>query len=168
MTIEKIEKKNPELTPKENDDLFTAIISGKDLTETIRTSAGEFKIRFPRVKDLEIIGRLTAYRLGGIPVESFPKSFYDLMQQIATLDTIVVSGPAWYELAKKENPNFSWGDMPTQELIQEVYALAYNFRREVQEKIRYNQKSTNTRMAINETSSNVTEPGLFDGLSSSS
>lgn len=165
MTIEKLEKKEPTLSLKQEDDLFTAIITGKDLTEIVKSSAGDFKIRFPRVKDLETIGRLTAFRLGGIPIESFPKSFYDLMQQIATLDTIVVSGPAWYELAKKENPAFSWSDMPTQELIQEVYALAYNFRREIQEKIKFNKKRTNSKVVDSKTSSNSDESGLFEGLS---
>ena len=55
-------------------DLFNSIVMGKDVTETIHTSKGDFKVKYPRARDIQQIGKLQAYRLGGISSESFDKS----------------------------------------------------------------------------------------------
>lgn len=114
-------------------DLFFAIARGKDATETVRTSRGDFEVKFPRMRDIEAIGRLTALRQNGIPANCFDPYVYALMQKIATLDILVLSGPSWYENAKKESAGFSWQDMPSQAFVEEVYAKAYEFRGKVQE-----------------------------------
>ena len=163
MNVEKIEEK--ELEENKVNDLFASIIQGKDVTEVIKTKRGDFKIKFPRMKDIETIGRLTAYRLNGIPAKCFDEATYMLMNQIATLDILTVSGPAWFELAKKENPNFGWKDIPSQSLIQEAYAKAYNFRTEVQKKIESDTVATDTAVATGEYRNNDSQSGLFEGLS---
>ena len=160
--------KEQELTENQKTDLFNSIVRGKDAIETIHTSRGDFKIKFPRMKDLETIGRLVAFRLNGLSAQCFDANTYNLIQQIATLDVIVISGPAWFENAKKENKSgLSWGDIPDQSFIQEVYALAYNFRLEVQKHFKQNQDTENSTVATGSNTDSNSEPGLFDGLSGS-
>ena len=155
-----------ELTSSQKEDLFNSIVRGKDAVETIETSRGNFTVKFPRMKDLEAIGRLVAYRLNGLPAQSFDQNTYSLIQQIATLDIIVVEGPAWFENAKKENPSgLSWGDMPSQAFIQEVYAKAYEFRFKLQKDLEPNKGKTDSRLDSEQDIATSSEPGLFEGIS---
>lgn len=170
MNLEKLIKQEneSELTQDGVNELFMGIVMGKDVTEIVETSKGKFKIKFPRAIDLEEIGRKTAFRLNGIPAKCFDINTYNLMQMIATLDVLVVEGPAWFEKAKRKNINFSWQSIPSQELIREVYAKAYEFREEVQKKIDSNERETDSRMASDGYSGDNSQPGLFEGLSGES
>lgn len=165
MEMEKLENKTPELDETQRIDMFNSIVLGKDVTETIKTSRGDFKVKFPRARDIQQIGRLQALRLNGIPVECFDKNVLAFIQEIATLDVVVLEGPAWYENAKKENINFSWLDVPSQAYIQEVYAKAYDFRLKVQELLESNGNNGNSKVdSVSDTKDNDS-PGLFDGIS---
>ena len=165
MEMEKLENKTSELDETQRIDMFNSIVLGKDVTETIKTSRGDFKVKFPRARDIQQIGRLQALRLNGIPVECFDKNVLAFIQEIATLDVVVLEGPAWYENAKKENINFSWLDVPSQAYIQEVYAKAYDFRLKVQELLESNGNNGNSKVdSVSDTKDNDS-PGLFDGIS---
>lgn len=166
MELEKIEKKEEELDEIKRQDLFTSIVMGKDVTETIKTSRGEFKVKYPRARDIQQIGRLQAFRLNGVPAESFDKNVLAFIQEVATLDVLILEGPAWYENAKKENANFSWLDIPSQSYIMEVYAAAYSFRLKVQKLIENDSKEGNNGMDAVSNNENNGSPGLFDGISS--
>ena len=167
MTLEKrTEEKEEELNEIQRVDMFNAIVRGNDVTEWIETTHGKFKIKFPRIADIQRIGRLQAFRMNGVPAESMDRDIYLLMQQVATLDTIVLDGPAWYQNAKKENVNFTWADIPTQSFIQEVYAKAYNFRLKVQMQLERNAENKNTELAAVSDVANNDGPGLFDGINS--
>ena len=166
MELEKIEKKEEELDEIKRQDLFTSIVMGKDVTETITTSRGKFKVKYPRARDIQQIGRLQAFRLNGVPAESFDKNVLAFIQEVATLDVLVLEGPPWYENAKKENVNFSWLDIPSQAYIMEVYAAAYSFRLKVQKLIEDDSKEGNNGMDAVSNNENNGSPGLFDGISS--
>lgn len=166
MELEKIETKKEELNNNQKVDMFNSIVMGKDVTETIETSRGNFKVKFPRARDLQQIGRLQALRLNGIPIECFDRNVLALIQEVATLDIVVLEGPSWYENAKRENPNFSWLDIPSQAFIQEVYAQAYSFRVKVQKHLESNDKDGNSELAAVSDNENNGGPGLFDKLSS--
>ena len=168
MQIEKLKEKEEELSQKQVSDLFMSIIMGKDVTEIFHSTKGDFKIKFPRMKDLEEIGRKTAFRLNGIPARCFDVNTYNLMQQIATLDVVVVEGPDWYEKAKKKNISFSWQDIPSIDLVREVYAFAYEFREKEQSKIDENQRTEYQQLDNNGNGDNDSQPGLFEGLSGES
>ena len=166
MNVEKLETTTETLNDEERTSMFNAIVMGKDVTETIETSRGKFKVKYPRARDIQAIGRLQAFRLNGVPIECFDKNVLALIQEIATLDVVVLEGPAWYENAKKENINFSWLDIPSQSFIQEVYAKAYHFRLEVQKLIESDSEEGNKGL---DSVSNIEDngsPGLFDGVSS--
>lgn len=166
MEIEKLEKEPEELDEVQKVDLFNSIVMGKDVTEVINTSRGDFKVKFPRARDIQQIGRLQALRLNGIPIECFDRNVLALIQEIATLDVVVIDGPAWYKNAKKENVNFSWLDVPSQSFIQEVYAKAYEFRLKVQKQLESNNKEGNSEMAAVSNVEDNGSPGLFDKISS--
>lgn len=155
-----------ELSEFQKENLFESIVRGKDVVEKIKTSRGEFEVKFPRTKDLETIGRLTAYRLNGVSEKCFDDATYELIQQVATLDVVVRSGPPWYMNAKKEN-NFSWGDIPSQKFIQEVYAKALEFRYKVQVMLDEEQNTRDKPVAAEQNSDDTCSAGLFSGISSS-
>lgn len=165
MQLEKIEVAADTLSEVQQDDLFMAIVRGKDATEIITTSRGDFKVKFPKPRDLEAMARITANKLANIPASCFSLQNYSLMQQVAALDVVIVEGPAWYQLAKKNNPNFSWADVPSIAYLQEVYALAYNFRLKVQGLIDGNSPEVNPGMDEHEAPSNAGDTGAFEGLS---
>lgn len=168
MKIEKLPKTDiEELTTGEKENLFGSIVRGKDVTEEIETSRGKFKVKFPRMSDLEAIGRVLAYRMNGLSVQSMDPNVYNLMQQIAMLDVVVVSGPAWYENAKKED-GFTWANVPIQSFIQEVYAKASEFRLKVSKMLESDTGHDNKRMAAAESGDNAAESGLFEGMSGES
>ena len=161
----KEEDKIGDLSQSKTVDLFKAIVMGKEVTETIKTSRGNFKVKFPRARDLEEIGRRTAMNLNGIPVRCFDGNTYNLISEIATLDVVVMDGPDWYRLAKRDNDRFSWAEIPDDEFISEVYAEAYKFRTKVQEEIKGNKNKGHSGMDALPNSSSDTQPGLFEGMS---
>jgi hypothetical protein len=156
-----------DLTNKQKENLFCSIVRGQDAIETIETSRGKFKIKFPRMKDIEAIGRLVAYRLNGLDAKCFDEVTYSLIQEIATLDVLVVEGPDWYENAKKENKfGLSWGDMPSQSFVQEVYAKAYDFRFEMQKKLEQFEEKESVGVDSGKNDTDINGAGLFEGMSS--
>ena len=166
MEVEKLENKPETLNEKERVSMFNSIVMGKDVTEIIKTSRGDFKVKFPRARDIQQIGKLQALRLNGISIECFDRNVLALIQEIATLDVVVLEGPAWYENEKKENVNFSWLDIPSQAYIQEVYAKAYNFRLKVQKLLESNDEDGNKGLDSVSDVKDDGSPGLFDGLRS--
>lgn len=165
MELKNLKQNDDVLDESKQNDLFMSLIMGKDATDKIETSKGVFEIKFPRAKDIEDIGRRTAFRLNGIAAKCFDYDTYTLIQMIATLDVLVVSGPSWYEKAKKRNINFSWQDIPTLDFIREVYAKAYNFRQQVQEQLESNKDETDNRMVNNGDGNSDSQPGLFENMS---
>ena len=166
MELEKIESKPEELSKEQKADMFNSIVMGREVTEIVKTSRGDFKVKYPRARDIQQIGRLQALRLNGIPIDCFDKNVLALIQEVATLDVIVLEGPAWFENAKKENVNFSWLDIPSQAFIQEVYAKAYDFRLKVQNIIESDGKGGNSELDSVSNAKDNGSPGLFDGISS--
>lgn len=114
--------------------------------------------------DIHQIGRLQAIRLNGISVDCFDKNILGLIQEIATLDVLVLEGPAWFENARKENTNFSWADIPLQSFVQEVYALVSGFRVKVQDMLSGDKEKGDNAMAAVESPKSDDSNGLFDGL----
>jgi hypothetical protein len=97
-------KKAEELAGEERDDLFTKMVTGKDVTEEIDTGRGIFTVKYPKPKDMIAIGKIAAYRRNYKPAEAFDAASENDNIMTATLDVVVVSGPEWYENAKKNEP----------------------------------------------------------------
>lgn len=168
MELKELPKTEDEtLTEEQKTNLFNSIVLGREATEKLETSRGVFEVKFPRLKDLEAISRITAMRLKGLAVESFNASSYALIQQIAYLDVVVIKGPAWFENAKKEVQGFSFGNIPSQKFLQEVYAKALEFQFKVQKMFEpESEERESTGQASNTNDKTPAGTGLFDGLSS--
>ena len=134
-TVDRIKTENPveKLTEEKKDDLFTSLIKGEDATDEVETSQGKFTVKYPRASDLITIGNLTAARRNYKPIESFDADTEMVNVMVSTLDVVVVSGPPWYEEARKLNPNFSFMEVPSKVFLAELYSKAYSFRGEVEQ-----------------------------------
>jgi hypothetical protein len=123
------------------DRLFYAMLNGQAVTDTVKTSRGDFIVKFPKQKDIISIGRIAAFMRNGIPAANFDAASEYEIQKVATLDVMVVSGPAWFENAKKKNKNFSWRYVPDARFVDEAYAKALQFRQGIQEDIAGDQEA---------------------------
>ena len=121
--------------------IFFAMLNGQTVKGTVSTSRGDFKVKFPKQKDVISIGRLAALMRGGIPAGNFDEVSEYEIQKCAALDIMVCGGPAWYENARKKDKNFSWRNAPDARFVDEVYAKALEFRQKVQERLAGNQEN---------------------------
>jgi len=122
---------------EKNDDIFFLMMNGKSITDTIKTSRGDFKVKYPKQKGVISIGRLAALMRGGMPPSAIDASAEYEIQKCAALDVIIIGGPEWFENAKKD-PKFSWRNMPDSRFADEVYAKVLSFCMAVQEKLKGN------------------------------
>jgi hypothetical protein len=166
--VEGIDTKNKvdEMTEEERDDLFTRLVLGKDVTEEIETSQGSFTVKYPKPKDILAVGKLAAYRRNYRPAEGFDATTEMDNMMASTLDVIVVSGPSWYERAKKTVPNFSFLEVPSRAFIAELYGKAYSFRSEVEKRLETKQKPKRKRVSPKTSANDPVDGGTFGGLSS--
>lgn len=162
------EIRQDESLPEEKQrDIFYTLLNGKTVTEKIETSRGEFVVKFPKQKDIMQVERRAALLRGGIPAESFDKNANFAFQKIAFLDVVVESGPDWFNRAKKRSENFTWGDMPDINFIDEVYVKAWTFRNEVQEKFGRNEKEADGGNSDRKDVQNDVGDDLFSGVAGS-
>jgi len=150
-----------------SDDLFYQLLNGKTVSEKIKTSRGEFTVKFPKQKDIERIGLIVAGRRMGIPALSFDTGTENEIYKCAVLDVVIESGPTWYENAKNRDKNFSWRDMPDGDFVSEVYLLVHSFRQSIQEKFKRPEKQAPGGDGGEELQTPMAH-GLFEGASGSS
>jgi hypothetical protein len=151
------------------DELFYAMLNGQTVTDTIKTSRGDFIVKFPKQKDIISIGRIAAFMRSGIPATNFDAVSEYEIQKVATLDIMITSGPAWFENARKKNKGFSWRDVPDAHFVDEVYAKALQFRQGVQDDITGDQKAA-AEKPDGENAADVSADvgdGVFQGASGS-
>ena len=96
-------------------DPLEAIISGERLTETVKTRRGEFTLAFPLPKDLRRIEVTVASRLDGQPSSTFSADTIQNIRAYATLDTVVVDAPEWWDKLDSAE------DCPDDDLIIDLY-----------------------------------------------
>lgn len=162
------EIKNEEYSEEKQNDIFYTLLSGKTYKETVETSRGNFVLKFPKQKDVMQIDRRVALMRGGVPAESFDAIANFNLQKVASLDVMVESGPKWFDNLKSKNPNFSWGDMPDGNFIDEVYSKAYTFRAEVQRKLIRDEEKTADKVSDGEGVPADVDNGLFSGVTGKS
>ena len=145
------------------EDIFYSLLNGKTVKETIETSRGKFVVKFPKQKDLLAIDRRVAYMRGGIPAMNFDEAANFALQKVAYLDVVIESGEAWFNNLKK-NKNFTWGDMPDVNFIDEVYVKAWSFRNQVQALFTENAADTDRAAAEQADVSETVGDGLFSDV----
>jgi hypothetical protein len=159
-------KKVEKLTEEEKDDFFTKMVMGKDVTEEIETSRGTFTVKYPKPKDMIAIGKIAAYRRNYKPVEAFDAASENDNIMTATLDVVVVSGPEWYENAKKMNKFFSFVEAPSRKFLTEFYGKVYFFREQVEERLDEGEEPADRRVPAETGAHDSVGGGAFGGLSS--
>ncbi|MDR0637907.1 MAG: hypothetical protein LBG27_03220 [Spirochaetaceae bacterium] len=160
------EKKVEKLTGEEKDDFFTKMVMGKDVTDEIETSRGTFTVKYPKPKDVIAIGKIAAYRRDYKPVEAFDEASETENIMTATLDVMVVSGPEWYENARKANKFFSFTEVPSRKFLAEFYSKAYSFRGQVEKCFDEGETSADQRVPAETGVDDPVDGGTFGGLSS--
>jgi hypothetical protein len=160
------QKKVDELTEEKRDDFFTKMVMGKDVTEEIETVRGKFTVKYPKPKDTIAIGKIAAYRRNYKPVEAFDVRSEEDNIITATLDVLVVSGPEWYETAKKTNQFFSFLEVPSRAFLTELYGKAYSFRGQVEKCLNEEERPADQRVPAEKGADDAVDSGAFRGLSS--
>jgi hypothetical protein len=161
-TQERVEK----LTDEQRDDFFTKLVMGKDVTEEVETGTGVFTIKYPKSKDLLTIGRIMSLRRNYKPVEAFDAESEMVNTIASTLDVVVVSGPKWFEDAKKANLNFSFLEVPSRAFLAELYSKAYSFREKVEPRLNPVKGSDDKRVPPEKGDDGPMDGGAFGGLTS--
>lgn len=160
------EIENEEITKEEQDDIFFTLLSGKTLKEEIETTRGKFIVKFPKQKDLLYIDRRVAAMRGGLSAESFDSNATFTMQKVAFLDVVIESGESWFNNLKK-NKNFTWGDMPDVNFIDEVYVKAWSFRLKVQDQLKRHEAKADSGITDRADISSSLDNGLFSDVAGS-
>ena len=158
---EQIEK----LTEEQRDDYFTRLITGEDVLEDVKTSQGVFTVKYPRVTDLLTIGKIEAARRNFRPVEGFDYETEMLNTMASTLDVVVVSGPNWFEKARKSNNNFSFLEVPSRKFLAELYGKAVMFREEVEQCLDKGEEPADRRVPTEKGPDDVMDSGASGTLS---
>jgi hypothetical protein len=161
-TQERAEK----LTEEQRDDFFTKLVMGKDVTEEVETGKGTFLIKYPKSRDLITIGKIAATRRNFKPIEGFDAETEMVNVMASTLDVVVVSGPKWFEDAKKANLNFSFLEVPSRVFLAELYGKAYSFREKVEQRLNQAEESDDRRVPPEAGNDDPVDGGAFGGLSS--
>jgi hypothetical protein len=165
--VDRIDNNHAEkLTEEQKDDLFTQLIMGKDYTEEVETSRGNFVVKFARADDDLAIGKIAAARRSFRPVEGFDDETEMTNIMASTLDVIVVSGPEWFENAKKLNKNFTFLEVPSRTFLAELYGKAYSFRDKIEKSFVEEGESVNRGLPSKAGDNGAVGNGVFEGLSS--
>jgi len=165
-SVDRIETKDPveKLTEEKKDDYFTAMVMGKDVTDEVETSRGKFGIKYPRAADIVKIGNLTAFRRNYKPIESFDAETEMVNVMASTLDVVVISGPPWFEEAKRINQKFSFLEVPSREFLAELYSKAYSFRGEVEQCFSVGKGPADKRVPAKNGNDDAMDGGAFGSL----
>ena len=161
--VQRIDTKDhvEKLTEDQRDNLFTRLVMGMDVTEEINTSQGVFVVKYPRVGDNLSIGRIAAVRRNFKPADGFDTETEMINVMASTLDVIVVSGPKWFTDAKKNNPNFTFLEVPSRVFLAELYGKAYSFREEVEQRFNEAEKPADQRVPPKEGNDDPVDSGAF-------
>jgi hypothetical protein len=154
------------LAEEQRDDFFKKLVMGKDVTEEVETAKGMFTVKYPKSKDLLMIGRLMAFRRTYKPVESFDTESEMVNTMTSTLDVVVVSGPKWFEDAKKARANFSFLEVPSRAFLAELYGKACSFREQAELRLNEGEGSADQRIPAEKDDDGSVGGGAFGSLSS--
>jgi hypothetical protein len=159
-------KKAEKLTEREREDYFTKLVMGKDVTEEVETKRGKFTVKYPKPADLIAIGRIMAFRRDYKPVEAFDARSEEMNLVTATLDVVVVSGPEWFENARKARTTFSFVEAPSRSFLLELYGKAYSFRAKVESVLTEGEGAGDQRVPAEPGDDGAVDGGAFGGLAS--
>ena len=166
--IDEVQEEKKDFSDEQSKDIFYAIVMGKQITKVIHTSRGDFTVKFPKEKDRAAIELLEASRRGGFAVESFSPAANSRLNEIATLDVVVIDYPTWFKAAKERNKKFRWGDMPDTEFVDSIFVEAWTFFQAVQSKFTEGKEPESAKPVEPKGVSETVGGGLFSGVAGTS
>lgn len=102
----------------EDNTIIGRISKGEYPEKVVKTKYGEFKVKFPSGRDVQLIGRLKASYMGGFPSNQFDINFLNTFERDATLNVIITSYPDEVgEEFRKDN----FVDFPDEEVKNSIY-----------------------------------------------
>ena len=97
----------------EDNTIIGQISKGKYPEEIVETAYGDFVLKFPSGKDLNLIARKKAVALNGLPIRSFDAGFLNYNERDCTLSVMITSYP---EKFPKEFTGDNIEDFPSEEV----------------------------------------------------
>jgi hypothetical protein len=150
-----VDGENPEAA-----DVFAALLEGKPVTTKVETNRGTFVMKFPDENDKKQIRIQIADEKMGRPDESFSWQDRQEMSNIATLNVLIVGGPAWWETKMKKR----WNGYPEPTLMQELLARGRLFRRQVEHDIASSGYGRSVAGGAGDNADTSVGNGTFSGL----
>lgn len=125
----------------EENSIIGQISKGKYPEEIVETKYGEFILKYPSGKDINVISRKTAALSAGMSFDAFPLTVTLVNRRDMTLSTIITSYP------DKFPKNFQGDDIidfPDEEVKNSLYKAFNTFYSNTQEKISGKSKHQDT------------------------
>jgi hypothetical protein len=158
-------KKSPE---SEREQLFEALVSGKDIIEEIETKRGVFAVKYLTFADIIAKSSLVSARVSNRPLSSINAEAQQLLEITSYLDVAVVDYPEWFKKAREANPDFSFADIPDDSLLYDLYNRGCSFRDSMREKLAGGKGGgENAGQAPAPAPEKAVGGGAFEGLSGS-
>ena len=150
-----VDGENPETV-----DVFAALLEGKPVTTKVETARGNFTLKFPDANDKRRIRVLIADEKMGRPDDAFSWQDRQDIESAATLNVLVVNGPAWWETKMKKR----WDGFPDAKLMQDLLARGRLFRIQVERDIATSGYGRNVAGAPGSDTEEAVGGGAFQGL----
>lgn len=147
MAKKKQKENQREITKEEVDyanEIFSKLLRGEDLTQTVKSSRGEFVFRYPTNGDKIEIERLKSAMLENVNIEKADGETLLMISAIASIDVCLVTAPKWWKGAKA---------CPDRYLLGELYRGFLQRCIEVQEVLRVANVGGDDRESSNNTGS---------------
>lgn len=127
--MEKAELKKKTKNSQKMNELLEKLLKGEDIYETVATSRGTFRMKYPRPRVLRSIQILLAERFPNVDLNKLSVQTVRNYEVYATLDVIIVEAPDWWEKMNTSE------DCPDDELILELYRRYLRFYSKIQSRI---------------------------------
>jgi len=116
----------------EENTIIGKISKGKNPEEIVSTPYGEFIVKFPTGKDINVIARKKAAALGGMPITSFGFETVMRIERDITLSEVITGYPDKFP---KEFKGEDFDNFPDEEVKNTIFKAFNTFFTETQESI---------------------------------
>lgn len=117
---------------RQENTIIGQMLKGTYPEHVVKTKHGDFKVKYPTGKETDLISRLRAQALNGLPLESFDKQSIGRYHVDATLEVVIIEYPKDFPEVWQKN---KIGDFPDQGVKNDIFNEFFTFRDETQDSI---------------------------------
>lgn len=139
-------------------DVLWALLHNKDVTRSIETKRGTFKVKYPTPADNARINRLVAQHKQGLPVHSYDENVQFDHLVWATLDVIVIERPDWARDFE------SFQSCPDNKLVADLFSRSFQFREDIRAAIDESRLGVVDQKREPDASAGTVDDGAFSGV----